>query len=89
MTPEQRSAVRAGCNLAALPADVRAEIEEEKRRCGEQHQEVQRKAAQLYGMRSNRLWVERELAQLGEIGPAVRAVLNKLISGGSKRGNGN
>ncbi|MEZ2746327.1 hypothetical protein ACBQ16_14115 [Halopseudomonas bauzanensis] len=88
MTPEQRSAVRAGCNLATLPAAVRAELEEEKRQCREQQQEVQRKAAQLYGMRRNRLRVERELAQLGDRALAVRAALNKLISGGGKRGNG-
>ncbi|MEJ6656901.1 MAG: hypothetical protein QNL70_12955 [Pseudomonas sp.] len=81
MTPEDRSAVRAGCNLATLPADAQAVLQQELKDTGQRHQEIQRTAAQLYGLRRHRLRVERELAQLGDMGPAVKAALNRLISG--------
>lgn len=84
MTPEQRSAVRAGCNLATLPAGVRAELQQELEECRERAKLIQRKAAELYRMRGNRFRVERGLEQLGDMGPAVKTALNRLISGGRK-----
>lgn len=85
MTPDQRSAVRAGCNLATLPAGVRAELQEELQACRDRYKFIQRKASELYGMRGNRFRVERGLEQLGDMGPAVKAALNRLISGSKQR----
>lgn len=84
MTPEQRSAVRAGCNLATLPAAVRAELEQEKAQAAQRHRQAQVYASRIYSIRRDRRRAERELAQTGELQALVRALLNRMISGGSK-----
>ena len=78
MTPEQRSAVRAGCNLAALPADVRAELEREKAAARERYLRAQAYARRIYSIRQDRRRAEGELQSL------VRKMVNRMISGGSK-----
>jgi len=84
MTPAQRSAVRAGCNLATLPADVRAELEAEKKACAERHKQVMAYASRIYSIRRDRGRAERELAQTGELRGMVKAMVNRLIAGGGK-----
>lgn len=84
MTPEQRSAVRAGCNLAALPADVRAELDREKAAARERYLRAQAYARRIYSIRQDRRRAERELAQTGELQSLVRKMVNRMISGGSK-----
>lgn len=84
MTPEQRSAVRAGCNLATLPADVRAELEQEKAAARERYLRAQAHARRIYSIRQDRRRAERELAQTGDLQEQVRRMVNRMISGGSK-----
>lgn len=84
MTPEQRSAVRAGCNLAALPADVRAELEREKAAARERYLRALAYARRICSIRQDRRRAERELAQTGELQSLVRKMVNRMISGGSK-----
>ena len=87
MTPEQRSAVRAGCNLATLPADVRAVLEREKAAARERYLRAQAYARRIYSIRQDRRRAERELAQTGELQPLVRAALNWLIARGKSEDN--
>jgi hypothetical protein len=84
MTSAQRSAVRAGCNLAALPADVRAELEQEKAASRERYLRALAYARRIYSIRQDRRRAERELAQTGELQSLVRKMVNRMISGGSK-----
>ena len=84
MTPAQRSAVRAGCNLATLPADVRAELEQEKAEARERYLRAQAHARRIYSIRQDRSRAERELAQMGDLQEQVRRMVNRMISGGSK-----
>lgn len=84
MTPEQRSAVRAGCNLATLPADVRAELDREKGEARERHKLAQGYARRIYAIRRDRPRAERELKQTGELQLQVRAALNRLIAEGGR-----
>lgn len=89
MTPEQRSAVRAGCNLATLPAAVREELEQEKEQARVRQKQAQAYANRIFTIRRDRSRAERELKQTGDLQPLVRAALNNLISGGRNRGTGN
>lgn len=84
MTPEQRSAVRAGCNLASLPAAARKGLVQELEQAREQQKQAMAYARRIYSIRRDRGRAERELKQTGELQPLVRVALNKLIYGGSK-----
>lgn len=79
MSPEHRAAIRQGVNLATLPDEVRAELDAERASCLARATEVKRKAAELFEIRGQRMKVERELHGMGDLAPAVRAELNKLI----------
>ena len=82
MTPATRQAIRRGVNLATLPAAVLQELDQERKDCLQRATSVKANAQRLLGLRKNRIQVERELGLLGDLGPAVRAQLNKLISKG-------
>ena len=82
MTPANRQAIRRGVNLATLPAEVLQELDQERADCLQRDTAVKANAQRLLGLRKNRIQVERELGLLGDLGPAVRAQLNKLISEG-------
>lgn len=84
MTPEQRSAVRAGCNLATLPAAARSVLVQELEQTRERQKQAMAYAQRIYSIRRDRGRAERELKQTGALEPLVRAALNKLISGGGK-----
>lgn len=79
MTPAHRAAIRQGVNLATLPDEVRNEIAGERIMAMARATEVKRKAAELFEIRNQRMKVERELHGLGDLAPAVRAELNRLI----------
>ena len=81
MIPADRAAIRRGVNLATLPASVIAGLAQERAECLAREQEVKRQAARLLPLRKERIKVERELGRLGDLGPPVRAELNKLIAG--------
>ncbi|MAB24954.1 MAG: hypothetical protein CMK78_11485 [Pseudomonadales bacterium] len=82
MTPATRQAIRHGVNLATLPDEVVQEVAQERKDCLQRDTAVKASARRLLGLRKNRIQVERELVLLGDLGPAVRAQLNKLISEG-------
>ncbi|ROZ86928.1 hypothetical protein EF096_01835 [Pseudomonas neustonica] len=82
MTPANRQAIRHGVNLATLPDEVVQELSQEREDCLQRDTAVKANARRLLGLRKNRIQVERELGLLGDLGPAVRAQLNKLISEG-------
>ena len=82
MTPATRQAIRHGVNLATLPDEVLQELAQEREDCLQRDTAVKANARRLLGLRKNRIQVERELGLLGDLGPAVRAQLNKLISEG-------
>lgn len=82
MTPATRQAIRYGVNLATLPDEVVQELAREREDCLQRDTAVKANARRLQGLRHNRIQVERELGLLGDLGPAVRAQLNKLISEG-------
>lgn len=79
MSPQHRAAIRQGVNLATLPDEVRAELDAERASCLARVTEVKRKAAELFEIRGQRMKVERELHGLGDLAPAVRDELNRLI----------
>ena len=68
MTPATRQAIRYGVNLATLPDEVVQELAREREDCLQRDTAVKANARRLQG--------------LGDLGPAVRAQLNKLISEG-------
>ena len=87
MTPAQRSAARAGCNLATLPADVRAELEQERAAARERYLQALAYARRIYSIRQDRNRAERELAQTGDLQQQVRAALNRMIARGKSEDN--
>ena len=79
MSPEHRAAIRKGVNLATLPDEVRAELDTERASFLARATEVKRRAAELFEIRNQRMKVDRALHEMGDLGAAVRAELNKLI----------
>lgn len=77
MTPAHRAAIRQGVNLATLPADVRADLAADA--CLVRDVEAKRRAAELFEIRHDRVKVQQALSALGDLAPAVRAELNRLI----------
>lgn len=82
MTEEERCAVRAGCNLASLSADAKAVLTAERAASAARQKAIYQNADRLYRMKRNSLKIEPELAKLGDLEPAVRRHLKKLIGAG-------
>jgi len=87
MTPEEHSAVRAGLNLATLPADVRAEIAADRAWCLQVDAKVKQEASRICLL--SRFKAEAALRQLGDLEPLVRAQLNTMKSRGKRERNEN
>lgn len=79
MTPAHRAAIRQGVNLVTLPDEVRAELAAERAACLVRDVEAKRRAAELFEIRHDRVKVHQALSALGDLAPAVRAELNRLI----------
>lgn len=79
MTPAQRAVIRSGCNLAELSQDLLAEIAQERHETAERRKAVAVHAARIFAMRNKRITCEAELVKLGDLEPAVRARLNKML----------
>ncbi|SDS20413.1 hypothetical protein SAMN05216421_1092 [Halopseudomonas xinjiangensis] len=82
MTEEERCAVRAGCNLATLSAAAKAALTQERAASAERQRLIYQQAERLHRMKRNSLKIEPELAKLGDLEPAVRRHLKKLIGAG-------
>ena len=83
MTEDERCAVRAGCNLATLSAAAREALTQERAATAARQKAVYQHADRLYRMKRNSLRIEPELAKLGDLEPAVRRHLKKLIGAGT------
>jgi len=87
MTPDQASAVRAGLNLATLPADVRAEIEADRAWCLGVDARVKQETSRICLL--SYFKAEAALRLLGDLEQPVRAQMALMKARGKREHNEN